>query len=302
MVQTLNIILPARQEYPQLLWTIYSYIADIPQNMKWHIHVASNGADDKQHEWDNWLMHGLLARRGYITIHQFPEPTHPHLAIHKVTEKLDNDGLVMFSCAHIAIDRGTIGKMTKLASRKDVGIVHSPQLHMLDIPDATGRSKLYGYKDPIRRGWSWQRHGEFPYKWHSSSCALVCFKLSDWRDIGGENVPFCQGIGGCETLLDMKMWMFGKSVWVHPDCLYYHWAKTRNFTWTMGQHEWNQLVAFYCLGGREFMETMNLELSYPQKQEVLDKVQSECSEHRRFIIDNAKFSLQHVLEQKPWLQ
>jgi hypothetical protein len=68
----------------------------------------------------------------------------------------------------------------------------------------------------------------------------------------------------------------------------------------MGQHEWNQLVAYYCLGGREFMEQMNRGFSYPQKTEILDQVQSACSEHRRFIIDHATFTLDEVLEQKPW--
>lgn len=300
MVQTLNIVIPARMEYPQLVWTIYSYINDIPPNVKWHITVASNGADDKQKEFDDWLSKGRIARYGYLSFEKFPEPTHPHLCIQRVSEKL-TEGILMWSCAHIAITSGTISKMMNLVQREDVGLVHSPQLWMMDIPDATGRSKLYGYKDPIRRGWSWQRHGEGPYKWHGGSSALSCIKLNDWREIGGEDVPFHRGCGGCETLIDMKTWMFGKSVWIHPDCLYYHWTHTRGFTWTMGEFEWNQLVAYYCLGGREFMEQMNKEFSYPRPPEILNEVEKLCQIHRQFIINHAKFTLQEVLDKKPWL-
>jgi len=300
MVQTLNIVIPARNEYPWLPWTVYSYIADIPEDVDWHITIASNGADPEQKKMDEWFKHGTLARRGHLSLETFEEAVHPHICVQRVSEKLD-DGVLMWSCGHISIARGTIGKMLSLVEREDVGLVHSPQLHMFDFPDESGRSKLYGYKDPLHRGWSWQRHGEAPYKWHSGSCALVCVKLSDWREVGGEDVPFRRGIGGCETLIDMKMWMFGKSVWIHPDCLYWHWVATRGFTWTMGEHEWNQLVAYYCLGGRELMETENKALSYPQSQDVLNEVETLCKQHRQFIVENAKFTLEQVLQNQPWL-
>lgn len=300
MSNQINVVIPARREYPQLVWTIYSFIVDMPSWAKWHVYVVTNDADEQQKQMDDWLRSGRLARFGHLTVETLTEATHPHKCIHHVAEQL-TDGLMFYSCAHISIERGTLEKMASLTSRDDVGLVHSPQLWMPDYPDATGKRKLYSYKHPIYRGWTWERKSDVPYKICGGSAALACVKVSDWKEVGGCDVPFRRGIGGCETFMDMKFWMFGKSVWLHPDSLYYHWTRTRGYNWTMGEHSWNQLVAFYCLGGRQFMESENQKLSYPQPKTVLDNVEQLSSSHRTFIQENAKFTLNEILQNKPWL-
>jgi len=43
----INFVIPARCEYPQLVWTVYSIINDMPDN-HFHIYVVSNGGDEEE--------------------------------------------------------------------------------------------------------------------------------------------------------------------------------------------------------------------------------------------------------------
>jgi len=300
MVPKITVVLPVRNEYPQLIWTIYSFINDIPHNTPWEIIVVSNGASQETVDSDKWLS-GCKWRRGKLTVIQEKQALHPLKAIERGLQEATGD-VVVHGCGHMVVQRGTIPKMVALAWNKHA-YVHSPMLYLGDLTDEANKWKLYGYKDPLKRGWSFQRHGDKPYKWHGSGGGLSCFRLDDWRDIGGvQDVPFRQGIGGGETLLDMKYWMFNKSVWIHPDCLYYHYARKRGYTWKMHEFYWNQFVALYVLtGSREALEAMNQSVSYPQDAAVLDEVESTCKKARRFVERNAAFTMEEVLERKPWL-
>ena len=91
----LNIIIPARAEYPQVVWTVYSVIEDVPKNLPFHVTVYSNGGDDEQREMDEWFNGGTLAKRGYLTVVSDKEAVHPYTVIQEVSKTL-SDGLIMF--------------------------------------------------------------------------------------------------------------------------------------------------------------------------------------------------------------
>jgi hypothetical protein len=296
----LHVVIPARREYPQLVWTVYSLINDVNGVMPFDVTVVSNDADAETRDMDAWFSKGTLSRRGYLTVRSTEEAVHPYVAIHQASETFD-DGLLLFCCGHMAVQRGTVAKLARLASDTG-GYCHSPMLYMGDFPDKSGKSKLYGYKDPVKRGWSWKRMSDKPYMWSGGGGGLTCVTLDTWRSVGGADAPFRRGIGGIEEYMDMKMWMFGKSVWIHPDCLYFHWAKTRGYTWKMHEHYWNQLVGAYCLTNRRRMEELNAGFSYPQPDSVLDEVEQLCKRHREWVQSHRVFSRDEVLKLEPWLQ
>jgi hypothetical protein len=299
-MRKLNIVIPARREYPQLVWTVYSLIEDVNGRIPFHVTVVSNDVDPQTEKMDEWFSKGLLARRGYLTVISKGEATHPYSAIQEVSESLEEDSLLLFCCGHISVQRDTVPKLAKLAETTE-GYCHSPMLYLGDYPEPAGKRKLYGYKDPMKRGWSWNRISDKPYRWSGGGGGLSCVLLKTWRDVKGAEAPFRKGIGGIEEYMDMKMWMLGKSVWIHPDCLYFHWAKTRGYTWTMGEHYWNQLVAYYCLVDRDYMEEKNMSFSYPQPSVLLDEVENLCESHREWIQTHKKMSLKEVIEKQPWL-
>lgn len=288
----LSILIASRNEYPQLVWTIYSFINDIPRNERYEVIVASNGASKETKVMDEWLGKGRLVRDGFLKLLSLPAMS-PFKAQQIMSEQAEGDVLVIGD-AHIVVQRGTLTCMLKLLQHKK-GFVHSPMLYLGDINNPSHR-KLYGYKHPIKRGWTFNQRSKRPYKCVSSGAGLMMTYKHEWQEVGGSNAPFHEGIGGGETLLDMKYWMFNKIVWIHPDCLYYHYARKRGYTWSMDQFYWNQFVAYYCLAGREFMEEQNKRVSYPQKLEFLDKVENTCQEHRKFIVDNATYTLTEVFE------
>jgi len=303
----LNVTIAARNEYPQIVWTIYSIINDIPEGEDYQIILVSNGeaTSDKYEQrkkMDKWLSEVPLSKRGILKVISLDEPINTYKAFQLAIDTYDCKDILMYCCAHIAVERGTLAKMLDLVRQDDVGLVHSPMLYMGGMVDKTGRSKLYGYNDPIGQGWNWTRHSDRPYRWHGGGGALSMIKLSDWSDIKAVDLPLISGYDKTEMLLDMKMWMFGKSVWIHPDCLYYHWAKSRGYSWTMGQFYYNAFLTYYSLGGEEFLREMNSKEAYPQPDSFLEKVMEAAEEHRQFILGNAKWTLNEVLQNKPWLE
>ena len=301
MVPKLNIVIPARCEYPQIVWTVYSLLNDIPPEQPHQIVVVSNGEDDETRKMDKWFSGGALAKSGRLKILTYDEAFHPYTAHKHAIDTLQLEGLLCYCCGHAAVQRDTLPKMMQLACRSDVGVVHSPMLYMGDVTDTENRWKLYGYKDPVKRGWSFRRVSDKPYKWFGGGGGLTMMKLDDYHALRLGDPPWRRGLGGAEELTDLKFWMFNKTVWIHPDCLYYHWAKSRGFTWKMHEHYWNQLVAYYCLAGREYMEQQNQTFSYPQSSSVLDEVEQLCKEHRQWILDNASYTMEEVLKKQPWL-
>jgi hypothetical protein len=317
----ISVIIPVRNEYPQLVWTVYSFINDMPQDEQFEILIASNGPSEETRQWDQWFESGTLSKpgftfskfqkQGYMKILTYEEPMLPHVAITRSLKEAHGDVLV-HSCGHIIIQRNTLPKLVKLARQPNVGYVHSPMLCIKDITNLENTWKCYGYGpmdiDGTGHGWSFQRISDEPYPWRGSGGGLSAIKVSDWLEVWGPGPPFVKGIGGVEFYLDLAMWMFGKSVWIHPDCLYYHFhpprtppEARRKYSWNMGTYYRNYLVAFYCLGGWEFMEARNKTFAYPQKPAVLEEVEKQCETQREYVLGKSKWTLEEVLTQKPWL-
>lgn len=289
----LNVLVPARNEFPQALWTIYSIIDDIPTYIPHHVTLVCNGSSQETQQEIEWLQSATLCRKGKLDIVDTPA-CHPQKACDAIIKDRNLKGYILFADAHIAVKHGTIPEMMNLAGN-GAGMVHCPMLYLGDV---YAGSKLYGYKDPLKRGWTWQKPENGLIS--SGGFAFCMTTVKHWLKIGGLQEPLRQGCGGGETLADMKTWMFNSKVAVASDGLFYHYARRRGYRWTMGEFYWNQLVARYVLDGAESMRLYNCGFAYPQNEEILQEIVEKARKHRRFIQENAKFTLQEVLKAEPW--
>lgn len=80
-------------------------------------------------------------------------------------------------------------------------------------------------------------------------------KSDSWREVGGYGPPgLFKGYGGEEVYFDMKMWMLGKSVWIDPLVLHYHYAGERGYKRHYTDEFYvNLMVCANVIGGRKWM-------------------------------------------------
>jgi hypothetical protein len=126
-------------------------------------------------------------------------------------------------------------------------------------------------------------------------------------------------ISGGETFMDLKWWLLGSKVWVHPDSMYYHWAYARNWrgdelTTEMLKEgtnasmwaSWNKFVALWCLGGDEWIDRVYGEILENSKLSKLyrgymEKIREVCKPTREYILKNQVYDgLTDLLKKQPW--
>lgn len=307
----LSYVLPIRNDYPHATWTLYSFINDVPKNEEFEIIVIGNGLDEESRKWLEWLSKCRMARHCLRIIFSEEVGLWPNLRRGFREAKGD---FLLWGCSHIAIQRDTLTSMRNLL-RKEKGIVHSPMLWMGDwVPNNTW--KLYSYKDPVYRGWTFKRFSDKPYTICSSGAGLSMIHRDEFDRLGGIVEPNLTIVGGGETFMDLKAWLLGSKVWVHPDALYWHWAYNRNWhadaTNTQMRKEgqgwneyimYNQLIALWTLGGDKWIKKIYGEklLKYKLYKEYYEKIKNLCTESRKYILDNQVYDgLDGLFNAEPW--
>ena len=307
----ISIILPIRNEYPQATWTVYSLINDVEEYDDFEVILVENACNEENLKWLEWFGKGSMARKGFLKI--LHSEAGVWAALRKGFDEAQGDILV-WGCSHIAVRSGSIPAMVELL-REEGGICHSPMLWMGDYTSKHEdfKAKLYSYKHPINRGWSWTKPWmDRPFTVPSMGGGFSAAVRDEHLKFKGLLEPNLTIAGGGETYMDLKWWLLGSKVWVHPDAMYYHWAYSRNWH-NDGQrkkdsgwnnwHMWNNLVTLYSVGGDEWVQkTYGEKLeNYPLWMEYYDKVQVDCKSTRDYILANQVYDgLDDLFEKKPW--
>lgn len=311
----ISIILPIRNEFPQATWTVYSLINSVEEYDDFEVILVENACDRKNLKWLEWFGKGTLARKGFLKIlHSDPGVW---TALRKGFDAAQGDILV-WGCSHIAVRSGSIPAMAELL-RKEGGICHSPMLWMGDYTSKREnfKAKLYSYKHPINRGWSWSKPwDDRPFTTHSMGGGFSAAVREEHVNFDGLLEPNLKISGGGETYMDLKWWLLGSKVWIHPDSMYYHWAYEREWrgdeltrkmvdngeganNWIM----WNHLVTYYCVGGDDFVQELCGEKMdrYSLFADYYEEIKVLCKDSRDFIIRNQVYDgIEDLFESKPW--
>lgn len=109
-----------------------------------------------------------------------------------------------------------------------------------------------------------------------------------------------EGWGGEETYFDLKMAMFGKSNWIDPDLLHWHYASQRTYTrHATPEFYTNLLTSSYVLGGDKWLSTVSSGIASNcdfSVSNLTDIARSRGAAHRAWIETNATYTLDEVLE------
>ncbi|MEK6878236.1 MAG: hypothetical protein AABY22_01440, partial [Nanoarchaeota archaeon] len=110
--------------------------------------------------------------------------------------------------------------------------------------------------------------------------------------------------GGTELQLDLKWWMFGSTVVVHPQAIGYHLKSYRGYSWNHDDYIHNIFNCMYSLGLDDWLERTYIHYAIRDRQEVLDRMMEEAKREmkdiREFIEQKRIKTYNEVLVEKPW--
>lgn len=316
----LSVIIPSRNEFPNICHTIYSILhcweADGFDPKEMEIIIVDNCSDD-----DRYPQRGtggttsyLEGRSGYwnavIRVLRYPIAGN-HTARNKGAEIARGEYL-FFSDAHMAYRPGFFKEILRTVYESG-GLVHGTIAWMGAYPPAIGG---LGFTYTIKLGeefkgtWGpyhlYDKEGKPVQSWWyipAQGHCSVAVRKDQFFKFGG--YPKIHRVyGGGEMYLDMKWWMLGSTVAVNPRAIGYHLASGRGYSYNHDNYIENVLGVTYALGCDDWRERAYLNWMRHHDKNTLDTImarnEKEYADDRAFIEKYRVKTFNDLLVERPW--
>lgn len=318
---TLSVIIPARNEFPNIVHTIYSI---------WHCWEAdgfgindieiiivdncSHNWEDEKYDWqkpgDRGTVTYLMPRGAYwdrrIRVLYDPIPGN-HSARNKGAA-IARGKYLFFSDAHMAYKPGVF-KYGIQACEESGGIVHCGINWMgAYAKDSTDNRTGLQYTIKLGEEWkgTWNPYRPWSDGWFyipsQGHCSLFVNR-KQFLDFGGYPKVH-RTYGGGEFYTNMKWWMMGSCVAAEPRAVGYHLASGRGYNYHHDDYIHNVLNCAYAVGADTWRERTYINYLRNGRKEVLDKMmeegEREMASDREFIASRSIYSFDDLLVNKPW--
>ena len=310
----LSVIIPARNEWPNIIHTIYSILhcweADGFDPKAIEIIVVDNGSDD-----DDYRQRGTKGTTSYLmprgmfwsrVVRVLRDPIYGNHSTRNKGAELAWGKYLFFSDAHMAYKPGFFRIGMKTVDETG-GMVHGVIGWMGAYPPhPTGLGYSYTLKMGEEWKGTWNNYCLDEKEWFYISSLGHCsvlVKKKQFFEFGGYPKVH-RTIGGGELYLDSKWWMFGSTVAVHPQAIGYHLASGRGYSYQHDDYIENVLGVTYALGADDWRERSYLNWMRKGRKEVLDTIMErsarEHEEDRKFVESNRKMTFNDLLVKQPW--
>lgn len=313
MKKILSVVIPARNEFPNIVHTIYSIIhsweaeGQDPQALE--IIVVDNCSDDDGFRQrgtkgtTSYLEGRSIYHSGYMKILRDPIAGN-HSARNKGAE-VARGKYLFFSDGHMAYRPGFFTEMIRTIDESD-GLFHGTIGWMGAYPPAIGG---LGFSYTIKLGEEWKGTWN-PYYltddwWYipSQGHCSVGVKRDQFFKFGGYPSVH-RTYGGGEFFIDMKWWMLGSTVVVNPKCIGYHLSSGRGYSYHHDDYIENVLGCSYALGCDDWRERAYINQLRKGKKDVMDKIMKrneiEYRKERKFVDKRKKKNFNDLLIERPW--
>lgn len=320
MSKGVSFIISARNEYPQIVMTITNLMMDCYQSgIDYEFIIADNGSTDNttaffrfahQNPYGKNSPHQVIDEfkhhsRGMVTdgkIKFVYDPVFSNVgARDKAVQYAQYDNII-FADAHISVKPGTVAYMLETLEEYG-GIVHSPVGWMGADIHRPGAGIQYTYKIGEKIWGTWNRiqiSSDHPFYIPVSGHCFIAVNKKEYESFGGYDTHQ-QVYGGGENYLDTLYWMMGSNVMVDPRALVFHLSAGRGYSYNMAALIHNMILTSYTLGGMKWAE--RIYITYLNKKgtdkqylkELYEQAIREGEEKRKFIKENAKYTLDEVL-------
>lgn len=317
--KTLSVVIPARNEFPNIVHTIHSIInaleVDGFSQDDFEIIIVDNCSEDwKQEKFEadkpgvkgniSYLLPRGMTHSGTLRTIHFPIAGN-HTARNKGAE-IARGKYLFFSDAHMSYRPGFFKHMIETID-KTGGLFHGVIAWMGAYPVHPGG---LGYQYTLKFGEEWKGtwnnyclsekdYFHIPSLGHCS----VGVRRDQFLDFGGYP-EIHRTYGGGELYLDMKWWMFGSNVAVHPQAVGYHLASSRGYSYHHDDYIENVLGCAYALGADDWRERAYINWLRKGRKEVLDAIiprnEAEYQPDREVVLERRLKTFNEVLVEQPW--
>lgn len=315
----LSVIIPARNEFPNIVHTFYSILhcwegdGFDPQQIEIIIvnNCSTDWTDEKYDETkpgDRGTTHHLMPRGAFhakvLRVH-FDPVAGNHSARNKGAE-IARGKYLFFSDAHMAYRPGFF-KYGLQAVEESGGIVHGGIGWMGAYPPhESGVGMQYTIKLGEEWKGTWNNYRPWNDKWFYIPAQGHCSVLvnrKQFLEFGGYP-KIHRTYGGGEFYLNMKWWMFGSTVAAEPRSIGYHLASGRGYSWHHDDYIHNVYNCSYALGCDDWLERTHINYLRRGNKMVLERMLEEAKREmagdRAFIESRAKKTFNQTIVEKPW--
>ena len=302
-MKTVSVVISARDEFPQIVMTVHSIIADLETFLKpddFEIIIVDNGSKDPN-SWRFIAERGMFFHRTVRVLH---DPIMGNVSARNKGAKIALGKYLFFSDAHMSYRIGSFKAMID-AIDKTGGMVHPP-VQWMGGYEPSDPSYQYTIKLGEKIWGTWNRcmvSATEPF--YIPICGHCCLGMTrkQFLEFGGYNDYF-RCYGGGEVYLDMKWWMLGSTVVSVPKALAYHLSAGRGYSFTQNDLIHNMMLLGYALGADAFGERVYIRYLSKVRKDILDKMHEdakrEAIKDREILLPKVKYSFLDVIEKRPW--
>lgn len=318
---TLSIVIPARNEMPNLVHSIYSCLhAWEAEGYDWkdiEIIVVDNCSTDIRHanKPGVWGTLTYLCGRSALlnrVVRIAYDPIAGNHSARNIGAKMARGKYVFFSDGHMAYRPGCFTELMKTVDECK-GIVHCPIAWMGAYPPPSGAGYAYTIKlgEEIKGTWNNYTLGDGKDWWYIPAlghCSLMVDR-KQFLDLHGypgfnETRSHTRSYGGGEFYLNMKWWMMGKTVAVAPQAIGYHLASERGYSYNHIDYVYNVLAIGYALGMDDWRERAYLNWLRSNNKNAMEHIWEQSAydmeNDRKFIEKHRKKTFNRLIAERPW--
>ena len=308
-----SVVIPARNEFPNIVFTIQSIINDLEtflDSSEFEIIIVSNCSDDEIYPkralggtTDYLTTRGIYWNRTLRIIYD------PIAGNHSARNKgimVARGKYIFLSDGHMSYKYGYHKRMMR-AIDETGGLVHGTIGWLGTYP--VGEHTSMGYQYTIKLGeeikgtWNKRRLADDYFYIPAQGHCCLGFKREQFIEFDGYP-KWHRCYGGGEFYLDMKWWMFGSRVSVDPQAVGYHLCAPRGYSYHHDDYIHNVLLIGHSLGMDDWVERAYINWCKKCNLDVMkklwDEAKEEAQEDREFIAKKSVMTFNEVLVERPW--
>lgn len=305
-MKDLSVIIPACNEHPQATFTLQSIWDQLERtHYDWETIIVDNNSTD---DTGTYAEKKYWGKKGRHKVIRYDKRTSQWGAIDAALEVATGEVIFHFD-AHVVISHGLFRRqMGAFQKNPDIPVLYTPVVWMGDTP----KHALYGYHlDNFHNNhwgdWSGRKGSDSePFMVPISGMAGSAFRHDYLKQINGWPKQL-QVYGGGEQWVAFLAWMMGLSCWSHPRTYLYHYHAPRGYRTGNEDQLFNKALVMYALGGEEWWDSVvtRMEQTWgkPYREaglKIAAMARVAAQEDRQRVISLSKYTLDEVLETKPW--